>query len=151
MATLADLEANYAWQLERYLASPKNTPEQRRLMAQRQILIDEQRKTEKKPLRWYTSAELDGLDEDALYWPAEPREPLALTLTEDKKEAPKKLPTPKMVNWDAYTTITLDSLLEILQEMRKTKSGDTPVMGVEFGGYSGLSDVIAEEDCIVIE
>ena len=142
--TVADLEANYEDALKRYDA---NSADSRWTIATKQIFIDAQRRVEKKTLRWFTPAELDYFgNPDEETWPTEPREPLALVAVSE----PSKVEL-KRVKWHSYTTLTLDSLITRLQELRKTRSGDTPVMGVELGGYSGLHEVLEEEDCIVIE
>lgn len=144
MTTLADLEANYEDTVRRYEACP-SIP-RRIVLAKKQVLIDGMRREEKKTLRWFTSAELQELGDEADDWPTEPREPLALAVV---SEPPKH--GPQTVKWHTYTTLTLDSLITMLQELRKTRGGETPVVGVEFGGYSALHEVLEEEDCIVIE
>ncbi len=148
---LLNLEANYAWYVQRYESSPYTAHQTE--LAMKQILIDQMRRDEKLPLRWFTSAELEELGDDADKWPEKPRQPLALApISQEPKPKPVKEP-PKRVNWQGETTITLDSLLKQLQELRKVHDGQTPVVGVEFGGLSSLNSAGMDEtyDCIVIE
>jgi hypothetical protein len=153
-STLLNLEANYELGVRRYDASP--SPARRTELAMKQILIDGVRHEEKKPLRWFTAEEIEKLGDEAETWKekgyTEPREPLGLVqdVSEMAPEAWKELP--KMVNWHSYTTLSLDSLIAMLQEMRETHGGQMPVMGVEFGGFSSLSRVEKDDEgCIVIE
>ncbi len=112
------------------------------------MLLDTARREKKWSLRWFTAEELDAMGDDAESWPTKPRKLLSMVTAD---EPPKITIKPQLVKWSIHTTLTLDSLIEMLQDLRKTRSGETPVMGVEFGGYSGLQNVLEEEDCIVIE
>jgi hypothetical protein len=67
------------------------------------------------------------------------------TVVETSKELPKK------VEWGPYTTLTLGSVIAMLQEMQKTHGDNTPVMGVEFGLLSNLAGVESHQGCIVIK
>jgi hypothetical protein len=152
-STLLDLEANYAWSVKRYESSPRKT--KRKDLAKKQILIDMRRDEEDLPLRWFTLGDLVMMGEDADDWPTEPREPLALAAIQEPpkketdKEAMEKLAD--VVEWNRYTTLTLDSLIAMLQKMREKHGGKMPVMGVEFGGFSALSGVEEDRGCLVIE
>lgn len=137
---LRNLEANYAWRCQSPL-----TEALRSELARKQMIIDQMRLSEGCPTRWYSATQLEALDDDPDKWPLEPREPL------DQQPQPEAKPEPKTVEWDGYTTLTLDSLIAMLQHMRKTHSGETPVMGVEFGGLSSLGSVALDDGCIVIE
>ncbi len=143
---ILDLEANYAWSEQRYTFAP--TAEKAKDLAKKQILLDTARREKKWSLRWFTAEELDAMGDDAESWPTKPRKLLSMVTAD---EPPKITIKPQLVKWSIHTTLTLDSLIEMLQDLRKTRSGETPVMGVEFGGYSGLQNVLEEEDCIVIE
>ena len=150
MSSIADLEANYAWCLERYQAAP--TQEKAKELAKKQVLIDQLLREKKWSLRWFTEEELDQLGDDADTWPTEPRKPLPVIAANKPPKVDRGVEMePQTIKWHGYTTLTLDSLIAMLQELRKTRSGDTPVIGVEFGGYSGFQEVLEEEDCIVIE
>jgi hypothetical protein len=122
---LLNTEANYQFCLGRYETSPTET--RKREIAKKQILIDQRRRDERLPLRWFTSAELKDVEDDSDAWPSEPRQPLALA------EEFAELPT--LVKYQGETTMTLDTLLAELLELRKTHSGQTPVTYVMQDGY----------------
>ncbi len=122
---LQNTEANYQFSVRRYETA--STEKHKREVSTKQILIDQTRRDERLPLRWYTSAELKELGDDSDEWPTEPRQPLALV------EEFTDLPT--LVKYQGETTMTLDTLLAELQELRKTHSGQTPVTYVMQDGY----------------
>jgi hypothetical protein len=149
---LLNLEANYAWSEGRYSSAP--TAEKGKELAKKQILIDQLRLEKKWPTRWFTEAELDQLSGDADCWPTEPRKSLAQVAAEEPSRVEEEKAIEKLVEtveWDGYTTLTLDSVIAMLEKMREKYGGKTPVMGVEFGGFSSLSGVQEDDGCIVIE
>jgi hypothetical protein len=155
-ATLRNLEANYALGVNRYEASP--SPARRAELAMKQILIDGARHEERKCLRWFTAKEIQELGDDASDWVAkgysEPREPLALQeLSELEPEEWSH--APKMVNYDGKMTMTLDTLLAKLQELRATHGGQKPVVFLTqrdyFECFENLTAVEGREDCIVFD
>lgn len=152
MTTLADLEANYAWSETRYSFAP--TKEKAKELAKKQVLIDQLRREKKVSTRWFTPEELGALGDDAETWPTEPRKPLAQVAAEEPEPLSDTKAMEKLVEtveWENHTTLTLDSVIAMLEEMRKRYGGKTPVMGVEFGGFSSLSGVQEDDGCIVIE
>ena len=151
-ATLRNLEANYALGVKRYEASP--SPARRAELTKKQILIDGVRHEEKKCLRWFTAKEIQELGENSDNWPSEPREPLALQeFSEMEPEGWSH--APKMVNYDGKRTMTLDTLLEKLQELRATHGGQKPVVFLTqrdyFECFENLTAVEGREDCIVFD
>ncbi len=146
------LQANYAWNETRYSSAP--TKEKAKELAKKQILIDQLRCEKKWSTRWFTPEELDALGDDAETWPTEPRMPLVLVAAEEPEPLSDTKAMEKLVEtveWENHTTLTLDSVIAMLEEMRKRYGGKTPVMGVEFGGFSSLSGVQEDDGCIVIE
>jgi hypothetical protein len=152
MTTLADLEANYAWSETRYSSAP--TKEKAKELAKKQILIDQLRREKKWSTRWFTPEELDQLGDDAETWPTDPRKTLLQRTMEEPSYVEERKAIDALVEtveWGDYTTLSLDSVIAMLEEMRKRYGGKMPVMGVEFGGFSSLSDVQEDDGCIVIE
>ena len=151
-SNLLNLEANYTWSVERYETSPRKT--KRKELAKKQILIDTARSDEKLSLRWFTDAELKEMGDDADDWPTEPREPLALAVMQEPPKVEDKVDMEELadvVEWNGYVTLTLDSVIAMCEKMREKYGGKTPVMGVEFGGFSALSGVQVDRGCLVIE
>ncbi len=149
---LMDLEANYAWSEMRYKEAP--TAEKGKELAKKQILIDTARREKKYSLRWFTSEELDAMGDDADTWPTEPRKSLIQVAAEEPSRVEERKAMEELadvVEWNRYTTLTLDSLIAMLQKMREKHGGKMPVMGVEFGGFSALSGVEEDSGCLVIE
>jgi hypothetical protein len=147
---LLNLEANYAWSEMRYEKAP--TAEKGKELAKKQVMIDQLRLGKKWQTRWFSSAELDQLGDDPDNWPAEPRKPLPTVKEapkEDEEDSIEKLV--EEVEWNGYTTLSLDSVIAMLEKMRERYGGKTAVMGVEFGGFSALSGVQEDSGCIVIE
>ncbi len=147
-----NLEANYAWSEMRYRDAP--TAEKGKELAKKQIIIDQLRREMKRSLRWFTSEELDQLGDDAETWPTEPRKSLVALAAEEPSKLEEEKAMGKLVEtveWRSYTTLTLDSVIAMLEKMREKYPGKTPVMGVEFGGFSALGGVQEDRGCIVIE
>jgi hypothetical protein len=141
MERICDLEANYTFCLEKWRKNPTAKGEAE--LAQKQLLIDKVRRSQKEPQRWYTRAELKEMDEEEQ--PTTPRTPY--DLTEEWVEVPPKKTTVKV---DGTETMTLDALIARLQELREEYDGDTPVWHVEFGGITELLNVSEDEEGIVL-
>ncbi len=152
-SNLLNLEANYAWSVKRYESSPRKT--KRRELAKKQILIDIARDEEDLSLRWFTLGDLVMMGDDADTWPTEPREPLALAVMQEPPKVESDGETvesdEETVEWSGYTTLTLDSVIAMLEKAREKYGGKMPVMGVEFGGFSALSSVQEDRGCLGIE
>jgi hypothetical protein len=149
---LMNLEASYVWSEKRCSEAP--TEKNKKDLAKKQILIDQLRRDKKWATRWFTSEELDQLGDDADIWPTEPRKPLSLSTGKEPSEVDDAAEMDKLVDvveWNGYTTLTLDSVIAMLEKMREKYGGKMPVMGVEFGGFSALGGVQEDSGCLVIE
>ncbi len=153
MSDLANLEANYRSCVNRLGTDPSKN--RLRELAKKQIIIDGERCDQRLPRRWYTYQEVIELGTDPDNWPSEPREPIALGefLSDSDPEAWKELPT--MVRFEGQTTMTLDTLLKKLLELRETVSGQMPVVVQRIYDYeeclTNISNVEARDDCIVFD
>ena len=144
MARICDLEATYSFALQKYQENP--SLEKQRELVKKQIMIDEKRSWEYQPLRWFTRAELSEMDHFEDSKPTVSRQPVALSDNWEWAEKPKRVMTSS-----GTTTMTLDFLIERLQELREEHGGDAPVFHVEYGGLTDIFRVSADKKCIVIE
>ena len=141
MERVCDLEANYTFCLEKWRQNP--TPKGQLELAHKQVFIDQARRSEKQPQRWYTKEELKSINQEEL--PDTMRAPF--DLTEEWVEIPPKKTT---VMAEGMETMTLDALIARLQELREEYDGDTPVWHVEFGGLTELYEVSTDKVGIVL-
>jgi hypothetical protein len=140
MERTCDLEANYIFCLEKWRKN--STLEGEAELAQKQLVIDQTRLAQKEPCRWYTKEELNEMDEEEAATLRAPYE-----LTEQWVEVPKKM----TVKTDRMAVMTLDSLIERLQELREEYDGETPVWHVEFGSLTKLYEVSTDKVGLVLQ
>ena len=135
MTSLLDKEIHYESCVEYCQRTQKSDPKDKKRLAEAQFAIDKTRLSQGLPLQWYTAEELA-----ASCSATNPKEPLL---------PPGYQPRTTRA-LDHYTAMTLDTILLYLQEMRKTCDGQTPIMGVAFGGLCALSCVEKDEEGYIV-
>lgn len=140
---LANLEANYTDTVKRHVANP--TEKSLQSLAQKQVAIDDLRSDLDLSLRWYTKDELNAFCEDEPLL-EHPREPLEIPQEDESVWVEKT----KFIKARGRTTMTLDSVIEALQSLRKKLGGDVPVWHIESGGIEGTTCAEEWEGDVVI-
>lgn len=136
---LRNREANYTFCLELFRKDPSK--EKQKELAQKQIIIDQDRKGLLLSTRWYTWKEIKDFDkdEDSMAAITVPREPLDIPKNDDETEWAEKTKyyTENDDDEEFFATLTLDALIEKLQAIREHMGGDEPVFRFEDGSPNG--------------
>lgn len=121
--SLADLEANYAYSVERH----RENPTAKHQLAEKQIIIDERRYLNKEPTRWYTFAQIEEIqDRDPDEWPKEPRMPLDLV--------DEFVEHPRLVKANGLRTLSVGALRQLLEQLDCDDSTPVWIRGNDYYG-----------------
>ena len=137
---LRNREANYTFCLDLFRKDP--SIEKQKELAQKQIIIDQDRKGLLLSTRWYTWKEIKDFekDEDMMLAISEPREPLDIPKNDDDAvwaEKTKYYTENLEEEGVFFATLTLDGLIEKLMAIREHMGGDEPVFQFEHGSPNG--------------
>ena len=138
-SVLRNREANYTFCIELFRKDPSK--EKQKELAQKQIIIDQDRKGLLLSTRWYTWKEIKDFDkdEDSMAAISVPREPLDIPKNDDETEWAEKTKyyTENDDDEEFFATLTLDALIEKLQAIREHMGGDEPVFRFDNGSPNG--------------
>ena len=125
--------------LEQFRKDPSK--EKQKELAQKQIIIDQDRKGLLLSTRWYTWKEIKDFDkdEDSMAAISVPREPLDIPKNDETVEWAEKTKyyTEDDEDEGFFATLTLDGLIEKLQAIREHMGGDEPVFRFDNGSPNG--------------